>query len=123
MDLHNYPWIEEYCSKKPGFEQDYKEEWQAWRFLLKGKMFAMIGGDKQGSPIITLKLEPAYGDFLRREYPGQIEPGYYMNKTHWNSLHLDSSVPDEVVRKMLDDSHTIVLASLPKKVQQQILEQ
>ena len=115
-----YKWIDEYCLAKKGSETDYKFEWQATRYMLKGKMFAMLGSDKEGKPIITVKLNPMRGEMLRSEYK-DIVHGYYMNKTHWNSLYLDGDVPDEVLKSMLDESYAILLASFSKKAQQEIL--
>ena len=50
-------------------------------------MFAAVClDDATGKPVyITCKLNPAEGDFLRRQYE-DIIPGYYMNKVHWNSV-------------------------------------
>ncbi len=115
----NYTWLDEYCLSKKGAEKDYKPEWEATRYMIRGKMFALLGGDKEGKPIITLKLDPPYGDFLRRQF-NDIVPGYYMNKEHWNSLYLDGEVPDDILRGMIDQAYELILASLSKKVQQEI---
>ena len=68
---------------------------------------------------ITLKLDPAEGDFLRGQYEG-ILPGYYMNKTHWNSVRAQGSVPDDLLRNLLDEAYRLVLHALPKKKQREI---
>ena len=60
------------------------------------------------------------GEFLRREYE-DIIPGYYMNKVHWNSVKVSGSVPDDVVRDMLDHAYDVVLQSFSKKKQKEIL--
>ncbi|MEL7654750.1 MAG: MmcQ/YjbR family DNA-binding protein [Bacillota bacterium] len=117
----NYPWIDEYCLSKIGAEKDYKPEWEATRYMIRGKMFAMQGGDKYGKPIITIKLSPMDGQVLRSQYK-DIIPGYYMNKDHWNSLYLEGTVPDDVVKDMLDQAHELILNSFSKKAQQEILE-
>lgn len=116
-----YEWIDEYCLAKKGVEKDYKPEWQATRYMVRKKMFAMQGGDKEGKPIITIKLEPMFGTLLRQQYK-DIVPGYYMNKEHWNSLYLDGDVPDEIVKDMLDKSYLVLLCSFSKKAQQEIVE-
>lgn len=116
-----YGWLVEYCLSKKCTERDYKVEWNAVRFMIGGKMFAMQGGDKEGKPIITLKLEPAFGDFLRRQYE-DIVPGYYMNKVHWNSLYLEGSVPDDVLKDMVDQSYQLIFDSLSKKAQKEIID-
>lgn len=116
-----YEWLDEYCLSKKGVEKDYKVEWEATRYMIRGKMFAMQGGDKEGKPIITVKLEPIFGQQLRNQYK-DIIAGYYMNKEHWNSLYLEGDVPDEVLRDMIDKSHGIVLGALSKKIQGEIIE-
>lgn len=76
--------------------------------------------DDQDQPYyITLKLDPAEGDFLRGQYE-DILPGYYMNKTHWNSVRAQGSVPDDLLRNLLDEAYRLVLHALPKKKQREI---
>ena len=118
--MNNYPWLDQHCLSKPGAEKGFKEEWNATRYMLRGKMFTMLGGDKTGKPIITLKLNPDDGHALRERYD-DIIPGYYMNKEHWNSVYLEGSVPDDVLRGMIDASHGLILASFPKKSRDEIL--
>lgn len=115
----NYPWMDDYFLAKPGTEKDFKPKWDATRYMLRGKMYGMVGGDKYGKSIVTLKLEPEFGEFLRGQYE-DIVPGYYMNKEHWNSLYLEGSVPDDVLRDMIDRSYRLILAALPKKTQKEI---
>lgn len=115
-----YPWIEAYCQDKSGSEMDYKIEWEATRFMIRGKMYAMMGGDKEGRAIITLKLAPHNGQALRTLYPNDVRPGYYMNKEHWNSVDLKGNLPDEVLKQMLDEAYELILKSFSKKVQVEI---
>lgn len=117
----NYPWLDEYCLSKKGAIRDFKEEWNATRYLVGEKMFAMQGGDKEHKSIITLKCEPSFGEFLREHYE-DIIPGYYMNKVHWNSLYLEGTVPDDVLKKMIDMSYDLVWKSLSKKAAKEIRE-
>ncbi|MFP4697408.1 MAG: MmcQ/YjbR family DNA-binding protein [Eubacteriales bacterium] len=116
-----YQWIDEYCLEKKGVVKDYKIEWKATRYMINDKMFAMQCNDKEGKPIITVKLEPMFGEMLRSKYK-DIVPGYYMNKKHWNSLYLEGNVPDEVLEDMLDKSYEIILKSLSKKAQKEIMD-
>lgn len=116
----NYEWIDAYCLEKTGVKRDFKVEWDATRYWIQDKMFAMQGGDKENKPIFTIKLEPSYGELLRLQYK-DIIPGYHMNKEHWNSLYLDGNVPKEVVMDMIDKGYTVVLNSFSKKARQGIL--
>lgn len=86
-------------------------------------MFAALCLDDGGNPVyITLKLRPEEGEFWRGQFADVI-PGYYMNKTHWNSIAPDGQVPDDILRDMLDKSYALVLAGLTKKAQREILGQ
>ena len=46
-----------------------------------------------------------------------------MNKEHWNSVYIGGNVPDEVVKQMIDMSYDLILRSLSKKVQKEIIEE
>ncbi|MHC1786377.1 MAG: MmcQ/YjbR family DNA-binding protein [Christensenellales bacterium] len=119
--MHNYPWLHAWCLERPGAVWDFQPAWQAARYLLGGKMFALQGQDKEGQEIISLKLPPLEGELLRDQWP-DIVPGYYLNKQHWNSVRLMGRVPDELLRHMVDQSYLSVLHALPKKLQAQIQE-
>ena len=115
-----YKWLEEYLLEKPGITKDFKAEWNWERFLLDGKMVAAIClGDDGKAVHITVKLEPLHGELLRKEY-GDVIPGYYMNKLHWNSVRPDGAVPDGVLKEMLDESYRLILHSLSKKRQREL---
>jgi predicted DNA-binding protein (MmcQ/YjbR family) len=114
-----YDWIEDYCLSKKGVIREYKVEWDAVRYMIKDKMFVLQGDDNKGNLIITVKLNPEFGELLRLKYE-DIIPGYHMNKVHWNSLFLAGDVPDDVVKEMLDESYNLVFLSLSKKQQKEI---
>ena len=117
-----YEWIDEYLLEKKGVTKDIQEEWNWIRYHIGGKMFAAICRDDDNNPVyITLKLDPLEGEYLRKEYE-DIIPGYYMNKTHWNSVKADGEVPDDVMKDLLDKAYTIVFENLTKKMQKEILE-
>jgi predicted DNA-binding protein (MmcQ/YjbR family) len=116
-----YEWLDKYCLSKKGVEKDFKIEWNVIRYMIRGKMFVMVGGDKQDKKIVTVKCEPTFGDFLRGEYE-DIIPGYYMNKQHWNSVYVDGNVPDDILKQMIDMSYELILKSFSKKIQKEILE-
>jgi len=104
-----------------GASSDFKEEWNWRRYLLGDKMFAAVCLGNQGeAQLITLKLEPLEGDFLRQQYE-DILPGYYMNKLHWNSVRADGNVPDDLLKDMLEKSYDLVLSKMTKKKQKELL--
>lgn len=119
--MKGHQWLDEYLQKKPATVKEFQPAWQAFKYLLHGRMYAYIGiNDQNGRPIVTLKLEPVFSDILRREYE-DIVPGYYMNKLHWSTVYLDGSVPREVITDMICASHKTLLSSLSKKAQLEIL--
>ena len=117
-----YDFIQEHCLSKKGVEEDYKQEWDAIRYSVRSKMFALVGYDNTGRSIISVKHNPEFGEELRRKYK-DIIPGYYLNKSHWSSVFLSGDVPEEVLKQLLDDSYELIFNVLSKKVQKEILNQ
>lgn len=117
-----YFWLDDYLLKKAGVTKDFKIEWNWTRYLLDDKMFAALCKDAEGKDVlITLKLEPVEGAFLREQYL-DIIPGYYMNKDHWNSIKADGNIPDDLLKELLDKSYWLVFEKLTKKKQKELLE-
>ena len=82
-----YTWIDEYLLGKEGVTKDLQKDWNWIRYHIGGKMFAAVCLDKKDVPYyITLKLEPAEGDFLRQQYE-DIVPGYYISDVNINPLY------------------------------------
>ncbi len=112
--------LQSFCMTLPSTTHDYQVDWQADRYHVGGKMFAMLGGDSEGKPIITLKCEPNRAEELRETYKSII-PGYYMNKTHWNSVYIDSNLPFDLLENLILHSYNLVFEKLTKKAQKQII--
>ncbi|MDO5400597.1 MAG: MmcQ/YjbR family DNA-binding protein [Eubacteriales bacterium] len=116
----NYPWLDDYLLAKPGVTKDLQADWNWVRYQIGGKLFAALCLDEENRPVyITLKLPPAEGDLLRQQY-GDIIPGYYMNKVHWNSVKAEGAVPEELLKAMLDKSYSLVLAGFSRKRQREL---
>ena len=117
-----YDWIDEFLLGKKGVRKDFKEEWNWLRYMIGDKMFAAVCYDDHNqASLITLKLDPAEGDFLRQQYD-DIIPGYYMNKTHWNSIKVDGEISDDMLKDLLDKSYALVFSGFSKKKQREILQ-
>ena len=84
-----------------------------------GKMFALVAWADE--PIrITLKCDPEEVDYFRSTYAA-IQPGYYMNKRHWNTISLDNTIPEDLLQEMLDSSYELVVKGLSKADRQRLL--
>ena len=81
-------------------------------FKVMGKMFALTGIESFES--VNLKCDPEEAVLLREKYSG-VQPGYHMNKKHWNTVLMDGSVSDKLVHKWIDDSYNLVASGLSKK--------
>ena len=113
-----YDWLDAELLRWPGVTKDFKAEWTWTRYMVGGKLFCAICHDGAGGDIyITVKLEPLRGEFLRGQFADVI-PGYYMNKTHWNSVRTAGSLPEDILRDMLAESYRLVAAGLPKRTRE-----
>lgn len=82
-----------------------------------GKMFTLINLDED--PSLNLKCDPEEALVLRETY-NAVSPGYHMSKKHWNTVLLDDSIKDEVIKKWIKDSYQLVVNKLPLKIRNQI---
>ena len=81
-------------------------------FKVSGKIFAL--SPLRARPLrVSLKCEPGLAEQLRASYAA-IGPGYHLNKRHWNTIQLDGSIPDAMIREMIEDSYDLVVARLPR---------
>lgn len=110
-----YEGIDAFLMAKPGVTRDFKAEWNWTRYMVGGKLFCAICHDEMGGAVyITMKLEPLRGEFLRATFSDVI-PGYYMNKTHWNSVKANGSLPEDILHDMLEESYRLVVKGLSRK--------
>src|ERR1700677_241635 len=73
-----------------------------------GKIFAILS--PESSPeAISLKCDPELAMELRLHFAAVI-PGYHLNKRHWNTVHLDGTIPDDDVMQMVTHSYDQVAA-------------
>ena len=109
MDLAQF---REYCLSKPRATEGTPFGPDVLVFKVRGKMFALAALEEVQTTV-NLKCEPALALDLRDRYE-QVQPGYHMNKKHWNTVEIDSGIPDAELRKMIDHSYELVTKSLPK---------
>ena len=99
----------------------FRDDWEVFYFDLQGKMFGMMSDQAGEDAIITLKNLPEKNEELRELYQGIVIPGYYANKTHWNSIKLASpEVSDEEIKQMIAISYQMVYQKLTKKQKAEI---
>ncbi len=103
----------EYCLSKPGVTEEFPFDETTLVFKVMGKMFALT--NLKGDWSLSLKCDPERAIELRETYPA-IQPAYHMNKTHWNSVYMDGSLPAKLVLELVDHSYRLVVDKLPLKL-------
>lgn len=112
----------QFGSSLPGAKVYFREDWDCHYFDLAGKYFGLLSPKGDQGPFITLKNKPEINQELRELYPQAIWPGYHTNKSHWNSISLESKdLNEDFLTQQIQASYQLVLASLTKKQQAQVL--
>ena len=102
--------LREYCLSKKAVTEGFPFDETTLVFKIMDKMFALT--DLEGDLSINLKCDPDKAIELRERYPSVI-PGYHMNKKHWNTILIDGSIDDRLIREWIDHSYECVVNGLP----------
>ena len=102
MDIET---LREYCISKKGATEGFPFGEDTLVFKADGKIFALV--NLNGDLSINLKCNPAFAIELRERYDA-VNPGYHMNKKHWNTINLDGSVPDKEIFSWVDHSYDLI---------------
>ena len=79
-------------------------------FKVEGKMFALSRLAQE--PLeVSLKCEPLLAEGLREAHAAVL-PGYHLNKRHWNTVIIDGSLPEQMIKDMIEDSYDLVVSGL-----------
>jgi len=109
----NIEQIREYCLKKKSVTEEFPFDEETLVFKVSGKMFLLAS--LEAIPLqINLKCDPEKAIELREEYEA-VQPGYHMNKKHWNTVILDGSIPARIFRVWIDHSYNLVVAGLKNR--------
>ncbi len=112
--------LRSYCLQKKGASIDFPFDDVTMVIKVGGKMFILISIDSD--PLwINLKCDPFNAEGLRERY-NAVTPGYHMNKRHWNTVSMDKTTPDGIIKEMIDDSYDLVFSKLSKKNKELIMQ-
>ncbi len=99
--------LRKYLLDKPGATEEFPFGPSTMVFKVRGKMFALIAVHE--TPLrINLKCDPELALHLRAAF-NAVQPGFHMNKKHWNTILIDGSIPDDEIVTMIDDSYALVV--------------
>jgi predicted DNA-binding protein (MmcQ/YjbR family) len=108
----NFDGARAYLKQRPEAVEDFPFGPNVYVYKICNKMFATLG-ETDGVARVNLKCDPAEASVLRDVFPA-VQPGYHMNKTHWNTVVLDGSIPRGEIERMIDRSYGLVVRSLKK---------
>jgi predicted DNA-binding protein (MmcQ/YjbR family) len=102
----------DFCLALPDSSEDMPFGPDVLVMKVNGKLFALTDLDAFES--INLKCDPEKAIQLREEFAGVL-PGYHMNKKHWNTVMMDGSIPDPLVKTWILESFSLVRGKTKKK--------
>lgn len=108
MDIESF---RQYCLSLPAVTEELPFGPDTLVYKVAGKMFALT--DINTFESINLKCDPDLAVEVRERYPAVL-PGYHMNKKHWNTVLMDGSISNQLIRDWIRQSYDLVAASLPK---------
>ena len=110
--------LRRWCLAQSGAVEDFPFGPEHSVFKVGGKMFALSTLER--TPLaVSAKCEPELSLQLRDTYTA-IRPGYHLNKRHWNTITLDGSLSDQLVRELIADSYDLVVSALPKRTREEL---
>ena len=110
--------LRNYCLSKKAAEETLPFGPENLVMKVGGKIFAIFPVEPPFT--VNLKCDPERAIELREQYDA-IQPGYHMNKAHWNTIILDGSLGDKKIKELIDHSYELIVKSLPKKVQEELI--
>jgi predicted DNA-binding protein (MmcQ/YjbR family) len=109
--------VRDYCMQKPATTEGMPFGDDTLVFKVAGKIFLLFSLDKGNR--FNVKCDPELAVELREQHH-EVQPGYHMNKTHWNTVFTDGSLTYKQLHQMIDHSYALIVKSLPKKVQAEL---
>lgn len=107
----------EYALSFPDSYQDapfHDDNWQLVRVKDSKKAFLWTY-ERNGYINLNVKVTPDTRDLMRMAY-ASVVPGWHQNREHWNTIILDGTVPDEVIKQMIAESYDCVTDSPTKRI-------
>lgn len=105
--------IREYALSKPDVEEGFPFGDTTLVFKTKGKIFLLLSLDATPASF-NVKCDPDKALELRETYDC-IQPGYHMNKKHWNTVTVDGSLDKKLLQEQINHSYTLVSGAGKKK--------
>ncbi len=105
--------IREYCLAKPGVTEGLPFGPGVLVFKVNNKMFLLMSLD-QHPLTFNVKCNPDEAIQLREQFAA-VQPGYHMNKQHWNTITIDGSLTLKQIETFIDKSYDLIAATQKKR--------
>ena len=105
--------VREYCLSKLNVEETLPFGPDVIVFKISGKIFLLLPLNTEQLQF-NVKCNPELANELRERYDC-VQPGFHMNKQHWNTVKVDGTVSTKLLKEWIDLSYNLIVASLPKK--------
>jgi predicted DNA-binding protein (MmcQ/YjbR family) len=108
--------IRHYCLAKPAVTEGLPFGDDTLVFKVAGKMFLLA--NLEGPLSVNIKATPEdVAERLANHH--EVIPAYHMNKRHWITVELFHDNDRTKVLSWIDQSYSLVVSGLPKKVRQE----
>ena len=71
-----------------------------------GKVFLIVTENDPTLQIVTLKVDPQFGDALRRDFD-TITIGHYLDKQHWIPIGPGAGISRQLIANLVHTSHDL----------------
>lgn len=110
--------FKQYCYLKKGVSEDFPFDDETLVMKVGTKMFAC--GSITKKPFkMNLKCNPDIVQSLRDSFE-DIEPGFHMNKIHWDTVNMEGCLELEKLKWLIDHSYELVFDKLKKSERENI---
>lgn len=96
----------DYCRSLPDAQETFPFGPDVVVFKVSGKIFCLVPLDTPTQQF-NVKCDPAIAIELRERH-SCVQPGFHMNKKHWNTITIDGSLTPKDLRYWLDHSYGLV---------------
>lgn len=104
MDIET---LREYVLLKPSVTESFPFGDTTLVFKTNNKIFLLVPLDA-GQLQFNVKCNPDKAIELREEFPEAVQPGFHMNKKHWNTVIADGTLSNKQLLQMVDDSYNLI---------------
>lgn len=106
------------CLHKAEVTEDFPFDNDTLVFKVAGKAFALVS--LQNPVSVNLKCNPDKAIELRQQYEA-VQPGYHMNKKHWNTVFFNQDLSDKEIIELIQHSYLCAVQGLPVAKRNQLL--